>query len=85
MQFKAQVLPPRPVRPWAQGERGAGTGARRARLCRAFEADELREAHDLRRRRTRPVRRDPEQSTATLDAAAQRAGNSSGVERCLAD
>ena len=51
-------LPPDQFAVWAQGARGQGMPLDGADLCRACEAQQLREADDLRRRRARPVRRD---------------------------
>ncbi len=57
MQFKAHVLPPEQFAAWAQGARGQGGPLDGRALYRPLEANELREADDLRRSRSRTVRR----------------------------
>ena len=57
MQFKVAFVPAAAIRGLGADARAAAAGARRPCLCRACEAEQLREADDLRRRRAGPVRR----------------------------
>ncbi len=82
MKFAVHALPRRPVRDVGAGRARRRVVARRARLCRAVQAQQLCEADDLRSRRAGTVRRDRDAAAVARQPSAQPADLGSGSQGC---